>query len=94
MVLGTKRFRFVLQALVASAAILGSVALVIARGGSEPGEGSAHLLDLLENDPQSAPGRKQDSSAQQSRPRMVPEVPPGAAWVSLCLLYTSPSPRD
>lgn len=83
MVLGTKRFRFVLQAFMASAAILGSVALVIGRGASDPRERSAHLLDLLEKEPQSASGRTQDSSAQQSRHRMVPEMPPGAAWVSL-----------
>ena len=83
MVLATKRFRFVLQAFLASAAILGSVALVIGRGSSDQRAQSAHLLDLLEKEPQSAAGQKQDASALQSRPRLVPEVPPGEDRVSL-----------
>ena len=56
MALSTKRIRFVLQALMASAAILGSVAIVIGRGGSDPRERSSHLLDLLEKDPPRAAG--------------------------------------
>ena len=83
MVPGTKRIRFVLQAFLASAAVLGSVALVIGRGSSDPGQRSAHLLDLLDKEPQSAAALKQDASPQFSRPRLVPEVPPGAAWISL-----------
>ena len=83
MVLGTKRLRFVLQALLASAAILGSVALVIVRGSPDQKQRSAHLLDLLDKAPDTAAVPKLDSTEQKSRPRLVPEVPPGAAWVSL-----------
>ena len=83
MVPGTKRIRFVLQACLASAAVLGSVALVIGRGSSDPRQRSAHLLDLLDKEPQKTAALKQDASPQLSRSRLVPEVPPGAAWVSL-----------
>ena len=84
MVPGTRRFRFVLQTLLAAAAVLGCVALVIGSDdSSDPTERSAHLLDLLSNEPQGDPARKKNSVGKRYQPKLVPEVPPEAASVSL-----------
>lgn len=83
MAVDSKRFRFVLQALLASGTIFGTLALVIGRDSSSQGQRSAHLLDLLDREP---PGRsmpKRDAPRPASGPRLVPDVPPGTSSVSL-----------